>query len=110
MWGDYSTLGCIPLHILQSPKDIVKLTRYGIWLGPQVPQTLSKPCEAITGPWAPVPAGDYTRFVLVDDAGAQLATGVPTGRGLPRLQEREQNYEILKGGRYATAADAYASA
>jgi hypothetical protein len=40
------------------------------------------------------------------EAGTQLATGVPTGN-LPRWQERAQNYEILKGGRYATAADEY---
>ena len=28
-----------------------------------------------------VPAGGFTRFILVDDAGKQLATGVPTGKG-----------------------------
>jgi len=57
-----------------------------------------------------VPFGGFSRFVLVDDAGAQLATGVPTGPGLPSLREREMNYEILRGGRYARAADAYAAA
>ena len=54
-----------------------------------------------------VPTGGFTRFVLVDDAGAQLATGVPTG-SLPEMNERKYNYEICKGGRYARAADAYA--
>jgi hypothetical protein len=55
-----------------------------------------------------VPAGGYTRFVLVDDAGTQLATGTPTGQ-IPAEQERKYNYEIVKGGRYAKAADAYAA-
>ena len=53
-----------------------------------------------------VPAGGFTRFVLVDDAGKQLATGVPTGR-VPAMREREYNYRVLRGGRYAEAADAY---
>jgi len=55
-----------------------------------------------------VPVGGYTRFVIVDDAGAQLATGTPTGQ-IPAEQERKYNYEIVKGGRYAKAADAYAA-
>ena len=53
-----------------------------------------------------VPAGGFTRFVLVDDAGKQLATGLPTGR-VPAMREREYNYRVLRGGRYAEAADAY---
>ena len=53
-----------------------------------------------------VPAGGFRRFVLVDDAGKQLATGVPTGR-VPAMREREYNYQVLRGGRYAKAADAY---
>ena len=55
-----------------------------------------------------VPAGGFTRFILVDDAGKQLATGVPTGR-LPAMRERQYNYEMMKGGRFARAADAYAA-
>lgn len=54
-----------------------------------------------------VPTGGYARFVLVDDAGNALATGTPTG-SLPALNERKYNYEIVRGGRYARAADAYA--
>ena len=54
-----------------------------------------------------VPAGGYARFVLVDDTGNALATGTPTG-SLPALPERKYNYEIVRGGRYARAADAYA--
>ena len=42
------------------------------------------------------------------DAGTQLATGTPTGQ-IPAEQERKYNYEIVKGGRYAKAADAYAA-
>ena len=38
----------------------------------------------------------------------QLATGTPTGQ-IPAEQERKYNYEIVKGGRYAKAADAYAA-
>lgn len=56
-----------------------------------------------------VPAGGFARFVLVDDAGDKLATGSPTGR-LPAMRERQYNYEIHKGGRFARAADAYAAA
>merc|ERR1712146_243431 len=51
--------------------------------------------------WVP-PA--FNSFVLVDDAGRQLAV-TPTGH-LPSLQERHQNYAIVKGSKYATAADA----
>jgi len=58
--------------------------------------------------WVPGTAADYTRFVLVDDKGGQLATGVPSGH-IPMFRERMHNYEMLKGGRYATAADAYAA-
>lgn len=56
--------------------------------------------------WVPGKTGrEFNRFVLVDDAGAELATGVPTGQ-LPSLSEREANYNVVKGGRYAVAADA----
>ena len=55
-----------------------------------------------------VPAGGYARFVLVDDAGERLATGVPTG-AVPPMRERQYNYAIVRGGRYARAADAYAA-
>ena len=55
--------------------------------------------------WVPGRDGAFTRFVLVDDEGAELATGVPTG-AIPNERERRFNYEVLKGGRYAEAADA----
>jgi len=51
--------------------------------------------------WAP-PA--YTTFVIVDDSGALLNQGTPTGR-LPDLSERQQNYQLVKGSKYAVAAD-----
>ena len=55
--------------------------------------------------WVPGAARDYSRFVLVDDAGEELATGVPRGN-VPSLRERETNYRTVAGGRYAKAADA----
>lgn len=55
--------------------------------------------------WVPGAARDYSRFVLVDDAGEELSTGVPSGN-LPSLQERAANYQTVAGGRYAKAADA----
>ena len=55
--------------------------------------------------WVPGAARDYSRFVLVDDAGEELATGVPRGN-VPSLREREANYRTVAGGRYAKAADA----
>jgi len=45
------------------------------------------------------------RFVLVDDAGAPLATGTPIGDALPPLRERQKNYRAVQGSKYATAAD-----
>ena len=50
--------------------------------------------------WCPP---EYKTFVLVDDAGALLKTGAPTGE-LPPLREREANYMACQGGRYAIAA------
>jgi|TARA_B110000967_G_scaffold192185_1_gene218582 hypothetical protein len=46
---------------------------------------------------------NFSRFILVDDNGVELATGVPTGN-TPALREREHNFQMLEGGRYATAA------
>jgi hypothetical protein len=34
-------------------------------------------------------------------------SGTPTGR-LPHLSERQENYTLVKGSKYATAADALA--
>jgi hypothetical protein len=55
--------------------------------------------------WAPP---EYTSFVLVDDDGEQLAAGHPTGT-LPSLQERAQNYAVVRGSKYARAADRLAA-
>ena len=53
--------------------------------------------------WAP-PL--YSTFVLVDDAGLLLAKGTPQeGSGLPSLQERKANFNVVRGGRYAVVAE-----
>merc|ERR1712187_182502 len=55
--------------------------------------------------WVP---GDFTQFVLVDDEGYLLKRGRPTG-SLPPLHARRRNYALVKGGKYAVAADNIAS-
>jgi len=55
--------------------------------------------------WAPVP--DYSTFVLVSDSGELLAKGSPTGK-LPNKRERTKNFSIVKGSKYAVAAEAVA--
>lgn len=52
--------------------------------------------------WCPP---DFAAFVLVDDAGAYLNHGAPTG-ALPDLRARAGNYALAKGGRYASEAEA----
>lgn len=54
--------------------------------------------------WAP-PL--YNSFVLVDDAGDLLNHGTPTG-ALPSERERAENYNLVKGSKYAKAADSLA--
>jgi hypothetical protein len=56
-----------------------------------------------------VPNDGYDMFVLVDDDGALLASGRPSGGRLPSRREREMNYRIMKGSKYAIAADGLAS-
>jgi hypothetical protein len=56
--------------------------------------------------WAPTPS--FETFVLVDDNGRQLAKGTPSGR-LPHIRQRQMNYAMVKGGKYATAAEAIAA-
>jgi len=51
----------------------------------------------------------FESFVLVDDAGALLAQGSPTGK-LPGMRDRQMNYMLVKGSKYATAADEKAAA
>lgn len=54
-----------------------------------------------------VPTENFDSFVLVDDAGGELARGKPSG-ALPRLRERQLNYAIVQGSKYARVADAIA--
>jgi len=56
--------------------------------------------------WCPP---SYGSFVLVDDAGTLLTGGTPSGR-LPSMRERQINYLMVKGSKYATAAEKYAAA
>jgi hypothetical protein len=51
-----------------------------------------------------VPNELYDTFVLVDDSGKLLAKGKPS-EGLPPLREREMNYNIVAGSKYAREAD-----
>ena len=45
-------------------------------------------------------------IVLVDDEGTLLAKGTPQpGSGLPHIQQRKANFDIVRGGRYATEAE-----
>lgn len=46
---------------------------------------------------------DYTQFVLVDDDGALLTWGEPSGV-LPALRERQRNYQHLLGSKYVAEA------
>jgi hypothetical protein len=55
--------------------------------------------------WVPNPKFDT--FVLVDDDGKELAHGSPT-EGLPSLRQREQNYYMVRGSKYAKVPDAIA--
>ncbi|KAL9187883.1 hypothetical protein ACHAXT_006261 [Thalassiosira profunda] len=58
-----------------------------------------------------VPNDNFDEFVLVDDEGKLLAKGKPSdGPGaLPNRREREMNYGIMKGSKYATVAESLAS-
>lgn len=55
--------------------------------------------------WAPNP--NFDTFVLVDDDGKELARGTPSG-DLPSIRQRQLNYAIVQGGKYAKAAEAIA--
>jgi len=55
-----------------------------------------------------VPNDNYDTFVLVDDEGKLLAKGKPTGV-LPNRRQREMNYMIMKGSKYATVVDSLAA-
>ena len=49
------------------------------------------------------PDGDFSSFVLVDDDGALLALGAPTGT-LPGIDQRMRNWAAVEGSKYADAA------
>jgi hypothetical protein len=51
-----------------------------------------------------VPNDLFDTFVLVDDDGKELARGTPT-EGLPRLRERQLNYQLMEGSKYSRVAD-----
>lgn len=46
----------------------------------------------------------FTSFVLVDDEGALLNKGTPSG-ALPNIGYRQSNYGLTKGGKYAREAE-----
>lgn len=50
------------------------------------------------------PTETFDTFVLVDDDGKKLAEGTPSGQ-LPSLRERQVNYKIAAGSKYAVVAD-----
>jgi len=54
--------------------------------------------------WAPP---DFEQFVLVDDEGREIKRGKPTGT-LPPVRARQRNFDLVKGGKYAIAAEALA--
>jgi hypothetical protein len=58
-----------------------------------------------------VPNQWFDSFVLVDDDGNLLAKGTPSDgpAGLPNLRERQMNYRLVAGSKYAREADAIAS-
>ena len=54
-----------------------------------------------------VPNENFDTFVLVDDDGNLLAQGKPSDgpAGLPSMRERQYNYQICAGSKYAKAAE-----
>jgi len=57
-----------------------------------------------------VPIENFDTFVLVDDEGKLLAQGKPSSmEGLPAMRERQMNYKIVKGSKYAKEAEKLAS-
>jgi hypothetical protein len=52
-----------------------------------------------------VPTAQFDTFVLVDDDGKLLAVGKPEDDGtLPSRRERERNWSLVQGGKYAAVA------
>jgi len=48
----------------------------------------------------------FSSFVLVDDSGALLNMGTPTGR-LPHITQRRHNFAIVEGSKYAREAEKF---
>jgi len=46
----------------------------------------------------------FSSFVLVDDSGALLNSGTPTGN-LPRISHRRDNYALVEGSKYGREAE-----
>ena len=59
--------------------------------------------------WVPP---EFESFVLVDDAGDLLTIGHPdaSSPGFPSWQQRAKNYAVVRGSKYATAADTLSAA
>ena len=53
--------------------------------------------------WCPP---SFSSFVLVDDDGALLNTGTPSGH-LPDISQRKRNYAEVDGSKYSAAAKDY---
>jgi len=51
--------------------------------------------------WCPP---SFSSFVLVDDEGALLNSGAPTGQ-LPHLRERQMNFALVRGSKYGVEAE-----
>lgn len=56
-----------------------------------------------------VPNENFDTFVLVDDDGKELARGTPTG-SLPHIRQRQRNYAMVRGGKYASVVESIAQA
>lgn len=52
---------------------------------------------------------EFNRFVLVDDDGSLLATGIATSGRVPHISERTMNYRTVVGSKYAREADRLAA-
>eukprot|EP00729_Bicosta_minor_P028834 gene28834-14726_t len=53
--------------------------------------------------WCPGHDGiTFDTFTLVDDAGGLLSHGQPSGPGLPSHREREANWRVVKGSKFAS--------
>jgi hypothetical protein len=57
--------------------------------------------------WVPNPKFDS--FILLDDQGKLLAHGTNITEGLPRIDERQMNYRMVAGSKFAKEADMIAT-